>query len=114
MVARMHALLKAELRVAIPAFVVLGLLFVALATVRLWPRPPLSDAFPTSRAVFDSGGRLMRLTLSPDEKYRLWTPLTSISPELVDAVLLHEDQHFYVHPGVNPVAIVRAGLRTYS
>src|SRR6185369_15872248 len=87
---------------------------VVVAAVRLWPRPSLAESFPTSRAVFDVGGRLMRLTLAADEKYRLWTPLAAISPELVDAVLLHEDQHFFRHPGVNPVAIVRAGFRTYS
>ena len=105
---------RPELVRAWPIFMAIAVAFVALTAVRLWPRAPLSDSFPTSRAVFDSNQRLMRLTLSADEKYRLWTPLSSISPELIDAVLLHEDQHFRRHPGVNPVAIVRAGVRTYS
>jgi penicillin-binding protein 1C len=92
------------------ALVVLAL----LATVRFWPRPALADRFPTSRAVYDVNGRLLRLTLAADDKYRLWTPLPSISPELVEAVLLHEDRWFYAHPGVNPLAIARAAARTWS
>ena len=101
-------------RPAFPLLVALVVLFVVVSAVRLWPRAPLSESFPTSRAVFDSSDKLMRLTLASDDKYRLWTPLASISPDLVDAVLLHEDQHFRRHPGINPVAVIRAGLRTYT
>lgn len=71
-------------------------------------KPPLLDDVPFSRAVFDRHGVLLRLTLTPDEKYRLFTPLSAISPDLRQAVLLHEDQHFYAHPGINPLALLRA------
>jgi len=77
------------------------------------PRPPLREGLGTSRAVFDRRGQLLRLTLSPEERYRLWLPLARISPLLVEATLLHEDRHFFAHPGVNPVSLVRAALRTY-
>ena len=63
---------------------------------------------PSSVAVLDSSGRLLRLTLASDQQYRLWTPLEQIPQEFVEALLLHEDQHFYCHPGVNPCRIVRA------
>ncbi len=36
-----------------------------------------------------------------------------MSPVLVDAFLLKEDRWFRWHPGVNPVALVRAGFRTW-
>ncbi|HEY4368221.1 MAG TPA: penicillin-binding protein 1C [Steroidobacteraceae bacterium] len=88
---------------------------IMLATViRLWPRPPLSQQIPSSTAIFDRDGRLLRLTLASDDQYRLWTPLEQVSPEFVQALLLHEDQHFYRHPGVNPAALVRAAATTYS
>ncbi|OFX18774.1 MAG: penicillin-binding protein 1C [Anaeromyxobacter sp. RBG_16_69_14] len=77
------------------------------------PRPPLKEGLGFSRAVFDREGRLLRLTLAPDERYRLWVPLARISPRVVEATLLHEDRFFRLHPGVNPVAIVRAAFRTY-
>jgi penicillin-binding protein 1C len=100
-------------RFGVPLLVVVALGALLLA-IRYWPRAPLSASFPTSRAVYDLNGRLLRLTLSADEKYRLWTPLASVSGDFIEAVLLHEDRHFYLHPGVNPAALLRAGLRTYT
>ena len=59
-------------------------------------------------------GSLLRLTLALDEQYRLWIPLKDISPTLIDAVKLQEDQWFYWHIGVNPLSISRGAWRTYS
>ncbi len=87
---------------------------LALAAVRFWPRPPLSARIPSSTAVVAADGRLLRLTMASDQQYRLWTTLEKVSPEFVDALLLHEDQHFYDHVGVNPVSLVRAASTTYS
>jgi penicillin-binding protein 1C len=89
------------------------MLAAALGCVRYWPRAPLAAHASTSVAVYDAHGKLLRLTLAADEKYRLWTPLQAIAPELIAAFLLHEDQHFYRHPGANPVALVRGVFRTY-
>jgi len=80
---------------------------------RVVPHQALRTRFPTSTAVYDAGGGLLRLTLSADEKYRVWVPLVRISPLLVDATLLQEDRHFWLHPGVDPVALVRGAWRTY-
>ncbi len=65
-------------------------------------------------AVLDAKGRLLRLTIARDQQYRLWTPLDQISPEFIEALLLHEDQHFYAHLGVNPLALARAAAATFS
>ncbi len=89
------------------------ILAVALAAVRLWPRPPLAAQFGSSVAVYDADGRLLRLTLAADDKYRLWTPLERISPALTDAFLLHEDRYFHWHFGFNPGALARGAFRTY-
>ena len=93
------------------------LLFAALAALMLWlvvPRPELLESVSFSRAVFDRNGALLRLTLAEDERYRLPADLRSVSPLLVEATLLHEDRHFWRHPGVNPLALVRAAFRTYA
>jgi penicillin-binding protein 1C len=87
---------------------------LAVAVIRLLPKEPLSARIPTSTAVFDSKARLLRLTLSRDQQYRLWTPLDDVSPELVEALLLHEDRHFYGHPGFNPFALTRAAISSYT
>ncbi|MDI9818825.1 MULTISPECIES: penicillin-binding protein 1C [unclassified Legionella] len=79
----------------------------------LLPKPPLLSGISFSTAVYDENAHLLRLTLSDDEKYRLFTPLSQISPQLISATLLQEDQYFYKHYGVNPLAIVKAGWQTY-
>lgn len=89
------------------------LLALSALILRLLPRTSLSARYSSSIAVYDREHRLLRLTLSDDDKYRLWTPLARISPNLVAAMLLHEDRHFYRHFAVNPLALLRAVYVTY-
>ena len=76
----------------------------------LLPKSPLLDGVSFSQSVRDRNGELLRVTLTTDQKYRIWTPLREISPELVDATLQYEDKYFARHPGVNPFALVRSGF----
>ncbi|HVF15285.1 MAG TPA: transglycosylase domain-containing protein, partial [Steroidobacteraceae bacterium] len=91
----------------------LCLLVLALVG-RYWPRESLQQQIASSTAVFDRKQRLLRLTLARDEQYRLWTSLEDVSPEFIEALLLHEDRHFYRHLGFNPVAFMRAAMSTYT
>src|SRR5262245_45839498 len=91
----------------LPALIVMFLL------LRLAPHASLADRVPLSTAVWSSDGELLRVTLASDDQYRLWTPLDQISPDLIEAFLVKEDRWFYWHPGVNFVALTRAGFRTY-
>lgn len=81
--------------------------------VRLWPHLPLRDWKPSSVAVYDDHNRLLRLVLASDDRYRLRVPLKDMSPQLIDAVLLHEDRWFYWHPGFNPFGLARGAWVTY-
>jgi penicillin-binding protein 1C len=91
----------------------LGLVFALLLGVRLWPHPPLKGWKPSSVAVYDVNGKLLRLVVASDDRYRLWVPLKQISPQLVDAVLLHEDNWYWWHPGFNPYGLIRGAWQTY-
>ncbi len=95
---------------------IVGLLLAlaVLTGIRLWPHASLRDWKPSSTAVYDDHGRLLRLTLASDDRYRLWVPLTDISPQLVDAVLLHEDRWYWWHPGFNPYGLARGAWVTYA
>ncbi len=86
---------------------------VALAVVRHYPKLALSSYYTSSVAVYDARGQLLRLTLAKDDRYRLWLPLESISPEIIEAFLLQEDRWFCRHLGVNPLSLMRGGWRTY-
>jgi penicillin-binding protein 1C len=86
----------------------LGLLLALLLALRLWPHAPLREQLALSTPLYDRHGSLLRLTLAPDEQYRLWTPLDAIAPPLVQATLLYEDRGFWWHPGVDPAALARS------
>ncbi len=90
-----------------------ALVFAVLAGIRLWPHPALQGWKPSSVAVYDDRGRLLRLVLASDDRYRLWVPLRDMSPQLVDSVLLHEDRWYWWHPGFNPYGLARGALVTY-
>lgn len=92
---------------------IFSLVLLILAMGNFFPKPPLFSFYSSSTALYDDQGRLLRLTTAMDERYRLWVPLKKISPALIEATLLHEDRWFRWHPGVNPVALVRGGWRTY-
>src|SRR5438552_19204685 len=76
----------------------------------LLPKPPLLDGISFSQVVRDRNGKLLRVALSDDQKFRIWTPLQKISPDLVDATLRYEDKHYLKHPGVNPIALARCAI----
>ena len=86
------------------------LLFILLSIL---PAPKLVQTEGFSKAVYESHGKLLRLTLSPDDRYRLWVPLANMEQKIIDAMLLYEDRHFYWHPGFNPAALVKATWKTY-
>lgn len=61
-----------------------------------------------STLVLDDQENILHAYLSADDKWRLYLEEEEITPELEAAILIKEDQYFYQHPGVNPVAIIRA------
>ena len=81
------------------------------AAIRLLPHEPLARHAPQSTAIRATDGQLLRLTLAVDGQYRIRTSLDELPPNLVELLLLHEDQWFWWHPGVNPVALARASLQ---
>jgi penicillin-binding protein 1C len=91
----------------LPALITLALV-LSVVGLRLAPHTPLRARVPLSRAVYARGGELLRMTLAEDQQYRLWTPLGAVSLLSVRAALTYEDRWFYLHPGVNPVSLVRA------
>src|SRR5688572_29711822 len=92
------------------------LLAPVVAAAAVWlllPQPELYPRNGFSTAVYDRAGRLLQLSLAPDERYRVRLEPERISPALIEAVRLYEDRHFFMHPGVNPAALARAAWSTY-
>ena len=94
-----------------------GVLYSALVIASIWlalPKPPLLEGMDFSTTVRDRNGSVLRVTLTADQKYRIWTPLKDISPALVDATLQFEDKYYGKHPGINPVSLARAAWNLIS
>ena len=102
------------MKAVVASLAIVAVVTAAVIGIRFAPREPLATRIPSSTAVFDEHGRLLRLTLASDQQYRLWTPLNEATQEFVDALLLHEDQHFYRHAGFNPAALARAAFSSSS
>jgi penicillin-binding protein 1C len=58
--------------------------------------------------VLDRRGRLIWEGLAPDGTRGRWVKLEEISPWLIEAVQVAEDRRFRAHPGVDPLAALRA------
>lgn len=89
------------------------MLSIAVLCGVLWviiPKPVLYEKYSFSSAVFDRFGKLLKLTLSMDDKYRLFTVYETIPETAKQALILYEDRGFYYHPGVNPLSLMRAVL----
>jgi len=90
-------------RVLITLFLVLLLAGVLFAGFNI-PRVP--EDFGC--AVHFQNGRIMRIYQTARHRYRYWIPLDKIDPLLIKATLACEDRRFYIHPGVDILAVARA------
>ncbi|MBN2315387.1 MAG: penicillin-binding protein 1C [Sedimentisphaerales bacterium] len=66
------------------------------------------DKWPMSPTVLDFHGWPLLSIVGSDEQWRYPIPLDQMSPWLKRATIAVEDEHFYRHIGVDPIAVVRA------
>ncbi|MEM8484164.1 MAG: penicillin-binding protein 1C, partial [Bacteroidota bacterium] len=73
-----------------------------------WPLPAALRVQQqvTSTNILDRDGRLLR-TVRPNGQ-GIPVAAADIDPFVLEAVVAVEDRHFYQHPGINPLSIVRA------
>ena len=81
--------------------------FLAARYARL-PFPLSALTPPPSTVVAARNGQPLRLFLAPDQAWRFPVRLSGVAPILPQLVLAAEDRHFRRHPGVNPLALLRA------
>ncbi|HYI12510.1 MAG TPA: penicillin-binding protein 1C [Thermoanaerobaculia bacterium] len=74
----------------------------------VFPPPIHALRPPPATVIYDREGRELRIVLPRDEKYRIPVTLDEVPPELIAALVASEDRWYYRHPGVNPLAVVRA------
>lgn len=69
--------------------------------------PVADQQLPFSTVINDRNGNLLSASIAADGQWR-FPPTDSIPNKLATSILLFEDEHFYRHPGFNPLSIFRA------
>ncbi len=75
----------------------------------LWPFPlERLDRWPSSPRITDRTGRDILAITGRDQQWRFPVRLDQVSPWLIQATIAVEDERFYSHRGVDPLAVARA------
>jgi len=88
-----------------------SVLVLGLLLDRLYPFPLERLQRPTATVVEAADGAPLRFFLAADDRWRFPVTLEELPDDLVRALLASEDRWFYRHPGVNPLAVVRATVQ---
>ena len=79
---------------------------------RIWPLPLPQDDL--ARVVLAEDGTPLWRFADANGVWRYPVYTSEVSPYYLDALLTYEDRWFYQHPGVNPLALVRATWQNLS
>src|SRR5262245_7426265 len=90
-----------------------AVLALLAAWVRLGPLPQdlLEPAAGISTIVYDRGGEILYEARAGDGSRSVHWSAASIPQAVADATLAAEDHRFWRHPGVDPLALLRAAVR---
>lgn len=94
---------------AIALLLLLTLSLAFLLGNAIWPLPMQSKQHSTTVVARD--GTPLRAFADAQGIWRFKTPLADVSPLYIEALINYEDQYFWLHPGINPVAMLRAMLQ---
>ncbi len=87
---------------------VLAALGLAAALFVWWAPLPARLSAPPSTVVRYRDGQPATMFLAPDDRWRLAADPQQVDPAYLRALLALEDRRFRLHPGVDPIAVVRA------
>jgi penicillin-binding protein 1C len=106
-----------RIRRAATAAIAVGLLLVAAfaAWIASLGPLPLAQARQTSVTIVDRNGKLLRAFAMKDGRWRLPVDAQKdVDPTYLKLLLAFEDQRFYDHAGVDPIALARAAWQLVS
>jgi penicillin-binding protein 1C len=72
---------------------------------------PLGRDLEFSKQVLDRNGKLLRAYATTDGRWRLPAKVSDVDPRFFDVLFAYEDKRFRSHHGVDPLAVIRAGLQ---
>lgn len=78
-----------------------------------WPLPKSIKSIPYSSILFSNDGKILAANIAADYQWR-FESTQDLPQKYQQSLLLFEDRYFYSHPGVNPLAILRAAKNNFS
>ncbi len=91
------------------AALLLAGLLALIVLDRLFPPPVPGRNAPHALLIVARDGTPLRAFPDRDQVWRHPVALVDVSPRYIEALIRYEDRAFRWHPGVNPVALLRAG-----
>ena len=95
--------------VRILSLIVILTAFILVLADIISPLPIKSKSYSTM--IYSRNNEIIHGFLTSDDKWRIRASNKEISETLIEAIIAKEDKYFYYHPGVNPLAVVRAFYR---
>lgn len=83
------------------------LLLIILSTLSFAPLPGALHQQPYATLLLARDGSLLGASIAADQQWR-FAPVKALPEKYKKSLLLFEDKYFYRHPGINPLAIMRA------
>jgi penicillin-binding protein 1C len=111
MSARASLLRRLAAAAALVAMLAGGAMAVSLGSA---PAPDAGRATLLSTLVNDRDGRLLRPFTASDGAWRLPVAREEVDPRFVAFLTAYEDRRFFSHPGVDPLAMLRAAWQAAS
>ena len=104
---------KRGIRIAAIAFAAICIISLAcISWVISLGALPLADARKVSTTIVDRNGKLLRAYAMADGRWRLPVDAKKdVDPTYLKLLLAYEDQRFYSHSGVDPLALARAAFQ---
>ncbi|MFO1372558.1 MAG: penicillin-binding protein 1C [Candidatus Competibacteraceae bacterium] len=99
---------KSDRRRVAWALTLLALSTGVLLVLDRWLPPLLDRAHQTSVLVLDAQERILRGFTTAQGAWRLPTQPGEVDPQYLRMLFAYEDRHFATHPGVDPLAAIRA------
>lgn len=72
---------------------------------------PLKINIEYSPVITSYDSTLIHAFLTSDDKWRMYTELSELTPQLKKTIIFKEDKYFRYHFGINPVSIIRALMK---
>ena len=103
-------------KIGLAVLVAAGLFLVIHLVLALTPYGGLKEFLnhQYSQTYLDGDSNILQVKTVEDGIRRQWTPLEEIPDSVKAAFVFSEDRRFYIHPGVDPVSIVRAAIQNNS